>query len=71
MKTCKHCNRQVTLPHHCAAVNRTINEDDSGDFLLSAVIGYATDSAIIGGLVGGDMVGGIVGDILNGGDLFD
>ena len=40
--------------------------DDSGDFILSAIIGAATDSAIIGGLLGGSMTGGIVGDLLDG-----
>jgi len=44
--------------------------DDSGDFLVSAVIGAATDSALLGGMLGGDMLGGVVGDLLDG-DLFD
>ena len=44
--------------------------DDSGDFLMSAIIGAATDSAILGGLLGGSMTGGIVGDLLDG-NLFD
>lgn len=68
--TCTHCRRQVTLPHQCPSAQRTITEDDSGSFLLSAVVGYATDSAVLGGLVGGDMLGGIVGDMMDG-DLFD
>lgn len=70
MAKCKHCNKEVTLPHHCSVTNRTYREEDSGDFLLSAAIAAATDSAIIGGLVGGDIVGGIVGDMFDG-DLFD
>lgn len=45
--------------------------DSSGDFLMSAAIGYATDSALLGGMLGGDMAGGIVGDLMSGGDLFD
>ena len=45
--------------------------DDGSDFILSAAIGYATDSALIGGLLGGDLTGGIVGDLLSGGELFD
>jgi hypothetical protein len=65
MKTCKHCNKQVSGSHQCEVANRTINEDDDGDFLLSAAIGYATNSAILGSLVGGDLLGGIVGDALN------
>lgn len=44
--------------------------NDTGDFLLSAVIGAATDSALLGGILGGDMLGGVVGDLLDG-DLFD
>lgn len=44
--------------------------DNSGDFLLSAAIGAATDSALLGGLLGGDFLGGAVGDMLDG-DLFD
>ena len=46
------------------------DEDDSGDFLTSAVIGAVTDSALLGGMLGGDMLGGIVGDLFDG-DLFD
>ena len=71
MHTCKHCNQRFGDSHYCEVERRTITSDDDGDFLLSAVVGYATNSAIIGGLVGGDMMGGIVGDIINGGDLFD
>jgi len=39
--------------------------DNSGDFITSMAIGYATDNAIIGGIVGGDMTGAIVGEMLN------
>jgi hypothetical protein len=45
--------------------------NNSGDFLTSAAIGYATDNALLGGILGGDMAGGIVGDLLGGGGLFD
>ena len=44
------------------------SSNDSDDFLLSAVVGAATNSSIIGGLVGGDFLGGVVGDILGGSD---
>lgn len=44
--------------------------NDTGDFIISAAIGAATDSALLGGLLGGDMLGGIVGDLFDG-DLFD
>ncbi|MCK9458179.1 MAG: hypothetical protein M0R80_00690 [Proteobacteria bacterium] len=67
MHTCKHCNKQVEDSHYCEVAGRTIaySEDNSDDFLLSAAIGYATDSALLGGLLGGDMVGGIIGDLLS------
>lgn len=65
MKTCKHCNRQFSESHYCASAGREIDHDDESNFLLSAAIGYATDSALLGGLLGGDMVGGMVGDMLN------
>lgn len=71
MKTCKHCNKKVNGSHYCKSAKRTISEDSDGDFLLSAAVGYVTNSAIIGGLAGGNMAGGIVGDIINGGSLFD
>jgi hypothetical protein len=45
-----------------------VHEDDS--FLVSTLVGLATDSALLGGLLGGDIVGGVVGDLLDG-DLFD
>lgn len=70
MNTCKHCNERFYSSHYCEKERRTIRESDTGDFLTSAVIGYATDSAILGGLLGGDMTGGIVGDLLDG-NLFD
>ena len=70
MHTCKHCNKQVGDSHYCEVAKRTItyneDSDNSGDFLLSAAIGYATDSALLGGLLGGDMVGGIVGEMFHG-----
>lgn len=68
MKTCKHCNKEVSGEHYCEIAQRTIPEDSDGDFLLSAIIGYATNSAIIGAVVGGDIAGGIIGDILNNSD---
>ncbi len=65
MKTCKHCNKTVSEGHYCESVGREIHYHDDSSFLLSAAIGYATDSALLGGLLGGDMAGGIVGDMLN------
>lgn len=44
--------------------------DKSNDTIISAAIGYATDSAILGGIIGGSFEGGIIGDLLDG-DLFD
>jgi len=72
MPYCKHCSGFVSedsTVHNCRKVGLlSIDEDDS--FLVSAIIGAATDSSIIGGILGGDIVGGIVGDLLDG-DLFD
>lgn len=70
---CSYCNRNVRVGDSCTNSHCTHKriEDDSGDFLISSLVGYATNSAIIGGLVGGDITGGIVGDFFNGGDLFD
>lgn len=71
-KKCKHCGETIRNSyHHCSKTNRTYREDDTGDFALSAIVAYATDSAILGGLVGGDIGGAILGDLFNGGDLFD
>lgn len=71
MKTCKHCNKEICGSHYCNVAGRNISEDSDGDFLLSAIVGYATNSAIIGGLIGGDVGGSILGDIMNDGNLFD
>lgn len=72
MPYCKHCEEYVSssaTSHRCKKVGLLdIDEDDS--FLVSAIIGAATDSSLLGGLLGGDIVGGIVGDLLDG-DLFD
>ncbi len=69
---CKHCRKYVSEYddyHDCPKKGLLeINEDSS--FLVSALIGAATDSAILGGLLGGGIVGGILGDILDG-DLMD
>ena len=72
MPYCKHCGDYVSSSadtHDCRKVGLLdIDEDDS--FLVSAVIGAATDSALLGGILGGDMLGGVLGDIIDG-DLFD
>lgn len=72
MPYCKHCEELVSssaTSHRCKKVGLLdIDEDDS--FLVSAIIGAATDSALLGGLLGGDLLGGILGDVLDG-DLFD
>lgn len=70
---CKHCRNYVRPidgnEHDCPKVGLLrISEDNS--FLVSSLIGFATDSALLGGLLGGDIIGGVVGDILDG-DLFD
>lgn len=72
MAYCKHCREYVSSnasTHNCKKVGLLqVDEDDS--FLVSTLIGMATDSSLLGGLLGGDIVGGIVGDIIDG-DLLD
>jgi hypothetical protein len=69
---CKHCEKELDAnikSHNCEKKGLLlVDEDDS--FLVSALIGYGTDSALLGGFLGGDLLGGIVGDMLDG-DLFD
>lgn len=72
MPYCTHCGTKVSLnatAHNCKKKGLLkVGEDDS--FLVSTVIGVATDSALLGGLLGGDILGGILGDSLDG-DLWD
>lgn len=71
MSKCEKCGNITTGTSRHKCVNGEEKEnDDSGDFLTSAVIGAVTDNAIVGGLLGGDMLGGIIGDIFSDGDLF-
>jgi hypothetical protein len=71
MPTCKHCRHQFVGLHQCAVANRTIQDTDRDDLILSAVIGAVTDNALLGGLLGGSIVGGILGDAIGGdGGLF-
>lgn len=65
---CKYCNK--SLSHLDEDDEHSCSARGGESFLVSAVIGYFTDSALLGGLLGGNMVGGIVGDLLDG-DLFD
>lgn len=69
---CKHCGQEIgnyEVSHNCPKVG-LLNVDEDSSFLVSAAIGFATDSALLGGLLGGDIVGGVIGDSLDG-DLFD
>lgn len=72
MPYCKHCEEYVSSDarqHNCRKAG-LLDIDEDSSFLVSAIIGAATDSALLGGLLGGDMLGGIVGDLMDG-DLFD
>ena len=70
-QVCKYCKKQVSgSAHYCQSQGRHLTRESDGDFLMSAIIGAATDSALLGGLLGGDMIGGAIGDLLNG-DLMD
>lgn len=72
MPYCKHCNGYVSYSQdtHDCPKKGLLSVDSGSSFLVSAIIGSATDSALLGGLLGGDIGGGILGDILDG-DLFD
>ncbi len=72
MPYCKYCKEHIdstSVTHHCSQMG-SLNAEDDDSFLVSAIIGAATDSALLGGLLGGDMAGGIIGDLLDG-DFFD
>lgn len=72
MAYCKYCGNKINdydSSHNCLKKGLlNINEDNS--FVVSTLIGYASDSAILGGLLGGNIAGGIIGDLMDG-DLFD
>ncbi len=68
---CKHCGEKVYGSSHNCSKKGLLNVSEDNSFLVSTIIGAATDSALLGGLLGGDMLGGVIGDIMNGGDLFD
>lgn len=59
----------TTRAHNCAKKG-LLSVDEGDSFLVSTLIGAASDSALLGGLLGGDLLGGVVGDLLDG-DLFD
>lgn len=69
---CKHCREYVSSDetYHNCKKKGMLKVDEDNSFLVSTLIGFATDSAILGGLLGGDIVGGMLGDVLDG-DLFD
>lgn len=70
---CKYCEKRVSsdaTTHYCSKKKGLLDIDEDDSFLVSTIIGAATDSAILGGLLGGDFTGGFLGDILDG-DLFD
>lgn len=50
---CKFCNQEVNGSTHNCPKKGLLSVDNGDSFLVSAVIGAATDSAIIGGLLGG------------------
>lgn len=72
MAYCKYCEEYVSsssTTHNCQKKG-LLNVDEDDSFLVSAIIGAATDSSLLGGLLGGDIIGGVFGDLLDG-DLFD
>jgi hypothetical protein len=72
MFNCPHCRQTVvSRDHYCTAKGAYVDTSDpTGDFLLSATIGAATDNAAIGGIIGGDIFGGLLGDLFSDGELF-
>lgn len=72
MSYCKHCQERVSSSstYHDCRKKGLLNIDEDDSFLVSAIIGAATDSALLGGILGGDLLGGVLGDVLDG-DLFD
>lgn len=72
MPYCQHCREYVSADattHNCRKAG-LLNVDEDDSFLVSTLIGMATDSAMMGELLGGSFTGGILGDLLDG-DLFD
>ena len=67
---CKYCKQQVHGETHDCPKKGLLNIHEDDSFLVSTLIGYATDSALLGGILGGNILGGVIGDILDG-DLFD
>lgn len=67
MSYCKHCEEKISSGsrhHHCKKKGLlNIDEDDS--FLVSAIIGAATDSTLLGGILGGSFLGSMLGNILD------
>lgn len=73
MPYCKHCSKYISpseTTHYCPKKGKLLKADEDDSFIVSAIIGTATDSALLGGLLGGDLMGGLLGDLLDG-DLFD
>jgi len=72
MPYCKYCSDYVASnadSHNCRKKG-LLQVDEDNSFLVSTLIGAATDSVLLGGLLGGSIVGGLLGDALDG-DIFD
>lgn len=68
---CKHCKEYVSsdsTTHYCKEKRGLLSVDEDDSFLVSTIIGAATDSWLAGGLLGGDLLGGAFGDLLGGDD---
>jgi hypothetical protein len=72
MPYCKYCRQRVPADasYHDCPKHGLLDLTEDNSFIVSAVIGAATDSTLLGGIIGGDIAGGLLGDILDG-DLFD
>lgn len=72
-KVCDHedyinCERCTSKQRERIMEAKRVSGDDDSSFLLSAVVGAATDSTILGYAVGGDLLGGLIGDSFFGND---
>ena len=44
-------------------------EGETDEMIVSALIGYVSNSALLGMFLGGDIAGGLLGDLLNDDDI--
>lgn len=55
-------NQQTFFHQIHDVVTHQVVQDDSGNFLMSVLVGEITDSAALGGAIGGNYIGGMIGE---------